>query len=158
MLYTRNFLLPFWIIFLLGPSNPIIQEDNTEVDKRDEKKFMNSKMFFIPLHLVIYINTFIWLWALAVVSDNIKVDHWLITIAKPETNLEFITLSLSVGVLAALDSISGHELFHKREGYNKLVGQFAFTKYFYSHFFDEHLQGHHKAVATPEDPATALYG
>jgi len=72
--------------------------------------------------LVIYINTFIWLWALAVVSDNIKIDHWLITIAKPETNLEFITLSLSVGVLAALDSISGHELFHKREGYNKLVG------------------------------------
>jgi len=25
----------------------------------------------------------------------------------------------------------------------------------YSHFLDEHLQGHHKYVSTPEDPATA---
>lgn len=72
--------------------------------------------------------------------------------------MEYFTLSLSVGVLAALDSICGHELFHKKEWYNKLVGQFAYTRYFYSHFFDEHLQGHHKAVATTEDPATALYG
>jgi len=25
----------------------------------------------------------------------------------------------------------------------------------YSHFLDEHLQGHHKYMCTPEDPATA---
>jgi alkane 1-monooxygenase len=25
----------------------------------------------------------------------------------------------------------------------------------YSHFYNEHTKGHHKNVATPEDPATA---
>jgi len=26
----------------------------------------------------------------------------------------------------------------------------------YSHFVDEHIKGHHKYIATPEDPATSL--
>lgn len=44
---------------------------------------------------------------------------------------------------------------HKRETVNKLAGTWAYTKFMYSHFLDEHLQGHHKGVATLEDPATA---
>ena len=32
------------------------------------------------------------------------------------------------------------------------------TKILYSHFFDEHLKGHHRTVATAEDPATARVG
>ena len=72
--------------------------------------------------------------------------------------MEFFLFTLSVSTIAALESMCGHELFHKKEWYNKLLGQFVYTRYFYSHFMDEHLQGHHKAIATPEDPALALYG
>lgn len=44
---------------------------------------------------------------------------------------------------------------HKKEAYNKIIGTWSYTKFMYSHFLDEHIKGHHKAVATPEDPATA---
>ena len=52
----------------------------------------------------------------------------------------------------------GHELIHKKEWMNKLFGTWAYTKFFYSHFLDEHILGHHKSVGTPEDPATAHKG
>lgn len=49
----------------------------------------------------------------------------------------------------------GHELLHKKEKINKVLGTWSYTKFMYSHFLDEHIQGHHKAIATLEDPATA---
>ena len=59
------------------------------------------------------------------------------------------------GYFAALNAINGHELLHKKEWFNKYFGTWAYTKFMYSHFLDEHIKGHHKAVSTPEDPATA---
>jgi len=44
---------------------------------------------------------------------------------------------------------------HKKETYNKIIGTWSYTKFMYSHFLDEHIKGHHKTVATPEDPATS---
>jgi alkane 1-monooxygenase len=38
------------------------------------------------------------------------------------------------------------------------MGTFTFGKFFYAHFFLEHVSGHHKNVATPEDPATPRKG
>ena len=49
----------------------------------------------------------------------------------------------------------GHELLHKKEAYNKVIGTWAYTKFMYSHFLDEHIKGHHKTLGTPEDPATS---
>jgi alkane 1-monooxygenase len=54
-----------------------------------------------------------------------------------------------------LNAIGGHELIHKKEWYNKAIGTWAYTKFMYTHFLDEHIKGHHKHIATPEDPATA---
>lgn len=53
---------------------------------------------------------------------------------------------------------AGHELLHKKEMVHKLVGNWTYTMFFYSHFLDEHTQGHHKTIATPEDPASADIG
>lgn len=59
------------------------------------------------------------------------------------------------GYFCGLNAIGGHELLHKKETYNKIIGTWSYTKFMYSHFLDEHLKGHHKAVGTREDPATA---
>lgn len=61
------------------------------------------------------------------------------------------------GYLAGLSAIAGHELLHKKEAHNKLIGTWTYTKFMYTHFIDEHIKGHHKSVATLEDPATARY-
>jgi alkane 1-monooxygenase len=44
---------------------------------------------------------------------------------------------------------------HRKEWYNKYLGNWAYTKFFYSYFLDEHIKGHHKTVATPDDPCSA---
>jgi len=51
--------------------------------------------------------------------------------------------------------VAGHELIHRREWYNKIIGILPYTKCGYTHFLDEHIAGHHKFVATNEDPDTA---
>ena len=56
---------------------------------------------------------------------------------------------------AALNAVVGHELIHHKETHNKVLGTWAATKLMYSNFADEHIKGHHKTVATLEDPATA---
>jgi alkane 1-monooxygenase len=47
---------------------------------------------------------------------------------------------------------AGHELIHYKEPIHKFVGSFIFIITFQSHFWDEHVKGHHKNVGTLEDP------
>jgi alkane 1-monooxygenase len=61
------------------------------------------------------------------------------------------------GYLSGLSAIAGHELMHKKETHNKVIGTWTYTKFMYTHFLDEHIKGHHQKVATLEDPATARY-
>jgi alkane 1-monooxygenase len=60
--------------------------------------------------------------------------------------------------MAGINGLVGHELIHKKRFIHKFMGTFTYTKIMYSHFVSEHTSGHHKFVATPEDPATALKG
>jgi alkane 1-monooxygenase len=59
------------------------------------------------------------------------------------------------GFFAGMSGIVGHELLHKKEMHNKILGTWGYTKFMYSHFIDEHIKGHHKTLGTPIDPATA---
>ena len=54
-----------------------------------------------------------------------------------------------------MNATAGHELIHKREFYNKMIGTWAYSKFMYSHFNDEHIKGHHKYLGTVDDAATA---
>lgn len=74
---------------------------------------------------------------------------------KPTSTFDYIMFSIVFGYFSAINIINGHELLHKKEWYNKLIGTWPYTKFMYSHFLDEHIKGHHRAVSTPEDPATA---
>jgi len=59
-------------------------------------------------------------------------------------------------MFGGLSAVVGHELLHNKSTFNKCMGTWGFTKFMYSHFFDEHLRGHHKTLGTPMDPATAV--
>jgi alkane 1-monooxygenase len=60
-----------------------------------------------------------------------------------------------LGMFTGMSCTAGHELIHKKNFGNKVMGTLSFTKYFYSHFLDEHVQGHHRLMCTPEDSATS---
>lgn len=98
---------------------------------------MNDKRFWIPLHAFNVLETITWIWQLIVVSDVVDINMYWFQL-KPETYGQYFMFSLSFGYFAGLNAVGGHELLHKREMINKISGTWAYTKFMYSHFLDEH--------------------
>ncbi len=72
---------------------------------------------------------------------------------------ETIGLILSTGTMMGSLGINiAHELGHKKELHKRVMGQLLLLPSLYMHFTMEHNLGHHKNVATPDDPATAKRG
>ena len=67
--------------------------------------------------------------------------------------------ALSVGVTGSGGGITiAHELMHRARNLDRALAEVLMTTMSYTHFCVEHVFGHHKNVATPEDPAFAPYG
>ncbi len=71
---------------------------------------------------------------------------------------EYIGLILSVGAVNGLAINTGHELSHKRDTLGRWMAKLTLAPTAYGHFYTEHVRGHHKNVATPEDPASSKMG
>jgi alkane 1-monooxygenase len=67
-------------------------------------------------------------------------------------------LALSVGVVNGLAINTGHELGHKNTALERWLARIVLSVCGYGHFYVEHNRGHHKDVATPEDPASSRLG
>lgn len=66
---------------------------------------------------------------------------------------------VGMGLMCGVLGINvGHELGHRKRKPEQRIGQMALLSSLYMHFFIEHNRGHHRYVATPQDPATARYG
>ncbi len=62
----------------------------------------------------------------------------------------------SMGLLCGTFGINvAHELGHRIKPYEKFFAKALLLTSLYMHFFIEHNKGHHKNVATPEDPSSA---
>lgn len=69
-----------------------------------------------------------------------------------------IGLALTVGAINGVGINTAHELGHKSNRFNKVMAMAALAPTGYTHFVVEHNFGHHKRVATPEDPASSRMG
>ena len=64
-----------------------------------------------------------------------------------------------MGLLCGTFGINvGHELGHRVNTFEQVLAKALLLTSLYMHFFTEHNKGHHKRVATPEDPSSARYG
>ena len=64
-----------------------------------------------------------------------------------------------MGLLCGVFGINvGHELGHRVNVFEQFLAKVLLLTSLYMHFFIEHNKGHHKRVATPEDPSSARYG
>lgn len=81
------------------------------------------------------------------------------TFASLEWNFPtFFNLGGFLFIISNLNAVQfavAHEIFHKNGPLDKYLGTFHMVKNLYPHFTYEHLYGHHRRVATPEDPASA---
>lgn len=72
------------------------------------------------------------------------------------SSVEMTGKILSAGIVGGASGINvAHELGHKAGKLQQLSARILLLPVLYLHFIIEHNRGHHKRVATPEDPATA---
>lgn len=75
------------------------------------------------------------------------------------TPLEIAGRIWVMGLLCGTFGINvGHELGHRVNRFEQTLAKALLLTSLYMHFFTEHNKGHHKRVATPEDPSSARYG
>ncbi len=106
----------------------------------DDRYYRVLTYLFIPLQLVAFV------WACWMVSSGQL--GWV----------GLIGLTLSTGVLGGLGINTAHELGHKKEKLERWLSKLTLAQVAYGHFYVEHNKGHHKNVATPEDPASSKLG
>ena len=70
----------------------------------------------------------------------------------------YLGVTLGVSLTNGLALVVGHELGHKTSRLEKRLAQIVLAVPAYGHFSAEHNRGHHKDVATPDDPASARFG
>jgi alkane 1-monooxygenase len=64
-----------------------------------------------------------------------------------------------MGILCGVFGINvGHELGHRASRFEQTLAKMLLLTSLYMHFYVEHNKGHHKRVATPEDPSSARKG
>lgn len=123
--------------FIFGEKKEIMIETND-----GEDRFYHFVMYFyIPIHVMIVLFG-----AYLVSYQNLSLLHqWIFTIS---TGL----ITGGIGITIA------HELCHRKNPKDQLLSDILLSFVCYTHFSTEHVLGHHKRVATYDDPATARYG
>lgn len=71
---------------------------------------------------------------------------------------EWAGLIISVGIINGVGINTAHELGHKKDALERWLAKITLAPVAYGHFYVEHTRGHHKNVATPDDPASAKMG
>ncbi|MBQ0752607.1 MAG: alkane 1-monooxygenase [Gammaproteobacteria bacterium] len=69
-----------------------------------------------------------------------------------------LAVTLTAGIYSGLGINTAHELGHKRSRFEQALARIALSVSTYGHFCVEHNRGHHRDVATPEDPASSRMG
>lgn len=70
----------------------------------------------------------------------------------------FLGLAVVAGLVGGLAINTAHELGHKNSRLERWLAKLALAIPAYGHFTIDHNLGHHRHVATPEDPASARMG
>lgn len=87
--------------------------------------------------------------------------YWYLNVlgtAAPD-NFEISGLTLGMGIIVAANGINvAHELGHRTRPFEQFLSKLLLLPALYQHFFIEHNRGHHKYVATDQDPASARFG
>lgn len=123
--------------FIFGEKKEIMIETND-----GEDSFYHYVMYFyIPIHIFLVLFG-----AHYISNQNLSVlQQWVFTIS---TGL----ITGGIGITIA------HELCHRKNSRDQLLSDILLSFVCYTHFSTEHVLGHHKRVATEDDPATARFG
>ncbi len=137
-------IFSFVVIPIFDQIGPV---DTTNVDDETRQTLLGKRIFDWLLYLNVPVVFFI------VGLFVFTLNNSLLSTPELVGNL------LSVGIVIGSCGINvAHELGHRKSTYEQRLGQLLLIPALYMHFFIEHNRGHHKYVATDEDPASAKKG
>ena len=134
---------PFIWVFVLVPIIDLVLPYLSKDDVELKENIFHNFSILIVLPCILFLIIF----GLTVVSNP------TITI------LTAAALGAAVGMSGGSIGITtAHELIHRQNKYMRGIGVLLLIVCCYGHFRIEHIYGHHRNVATKEDPATARRG
>ena len=140
-----------WVVPIVGYvlvpiADLIIGEDSYNPTEDEEAKLKRNVWFRVVTWLYVLALTATLGVALKIIAENTL------------STSELIGITVSVGVSGGFGIGCVHELIHRPSKFELALGIYATVLANYSHFWIEHLWGHHKRVATDQDPASSNVG
>ena len=124
-----------------------LKPDHSNLSQAEEEVAKKNRMYDFILYLIVFLQIptlFFFLYSMQ--------DPTL-------TVLDKIGRIGTMGLLCGTFGINvGHELGHRVNKLEQTLAKISLLSSLYMHFIIEHNKGHHKNVATPEDPSSAKFG
>lgn len=139
--------LPMIYAWVLLPLTELfIQPDKKNLNAAEEELARQDRIYDYLLYIIVLFQ-FAALFEFFVSMQNSRLLWW-----------ETAGRICSMGLLCGTFGINvAHELGHRVNKYEQWFAKALLLTSLYMHFFIEHNKGHHKNVATPEDPSSARY-
>lgn len=145
--YLHNSWLSVFVIYSVLPiCDKLVSEDWLNPTKQQERDLTDNVFFKVPLYLDIIVDWAYFFWVIDYLNNQ------------PFDLLFWTGVLIASATLISTNFMVAHELIHKLGKISRLCGCLTITKMLYTHFFIEHQYGHHRNVATPNDPATSRLG
>ncbi|MBK8519772.1 MAG: alkane 1-monooxygenase [Chitinophagaceae bacterium] len=123
-----------------------ISPDKKNLDEAEEELAKKDRIYDYLLYIIVVLQ-FGALYVFLTAMQTTDLLWWEIT-----------GRIFSMGLLCGTFGINvAHELGHRVNIYEQVFAKALLLTSLYMHFFIEHNKGHHKNVATPEDPSSARY-
>lgn len=139
---------PMMEAFVLIPFMELLFKPNEDNLTENEEALREKDWFYdLLIYLVVPIQFFfVWMFLNVIGEEGL-------------TLVDRIGRITSMGLMCGVIGINiAHELGHRRTWYEQLMAKMLLLTSLYMHFYIEHNRGHHKHVATKEDPSSARYG
>lgn len=140
------FFAPAFLYVLVPMADLVVGADPSNADDSVLQQLEDDPYYRWCTYLFIPVQYIVTIWAAWMVgSGNLG---WV----------GLLGLTSSLGILSGVAINTAHELGHKKPELEKWLSKIALAPVAYGHFFVEHNKGHHRRVATPEDPASSRMG
>jgi alkane 1-monooxygenase len=136
------------LVWVLIPSLELLVAPRAEnLSAAEEEMAKQDKIYDYLLYLSVPMQYFM-LYQFLVSMQDVNLGTW-----------DRVGRIGAMGILCGSFGINvAHELGHRVNRFEQTLAKSLLLTSLYMHFFTEHNKGHHKRVATPEDPSSARYG
>jgi len=138
----------FFFAYIMIPTLELLMPGTTSnFEEAEEEERLKSGFFDVLLWLNVPLLYFI-------------LGYYFYTISMGELLIyELLGMTIGVGMICGALGINvAHELGHRTTWHDRVMSKTLLLSCFYMHFSIEHNLGHHKHVATDEDPASSRLG